>query len=99
LRNSAFFFNLKGVRDMENSLKSKLTGWSATVGLAALAMLGSVGGGAQARDNSAESATKTATASDTNAVGTVGAAADATYQVAQSSPPPPPPPAVGAVRG
>jgi hypothetical protein len=85
---------------MENHLKSKLTGWSATVGLAALAMLGNVGGVGQTGSNSAEAATNNAVARDSNAVGSVVPAADATsYQVAQRSPPPPPPPAVGAVRG
>lgn len=83
---------------MENGLKSKLTGWGATVGLAALSLLGNVGV-QQTGNNSVEAMTTSATAGDLNTIGSAAVAADAAYHVAQSSPPPPPPPAVGAVRG
>ncbi len=82
---------------MENGLKGKLTGWGATVGLAALALVGNVGVG-QSASNS-EAVTNGSNASSSNAVGSAAVQADAAYRVSQSSPPPPPPPAVGAVRG
>ncbi len=85
--------------DMGNGLKSKLTGWGATVGLAALSLLGNVGV-QQTGNNSVETVTKSATARDLNTIGSAAVPVDGSYQVSQSSPPPPPPPpAVGAVRG
>lgn len=83
---------------MENGLKSKLTGWSATVGLAALSLLGGVGAH-QTGNKTIEAVANSATARDLNTINSAAAPSDSTYQVAQSSPPPPPPPAVGAVRG
>lgn len=82
---------------MDNGSKSKLAGWSATVGLAALALLGNVGEG-QTGNNSAGVTTKSAPANDSSAVVT---GPNESYQISQSSPPRPPPrpPAVGAVRG
>lgn len=88
--------------NMDGSLKSKLTGWSATVGLAALSLLGNAGGAALTGNNSTQAMPQNEVASGTNASGLAIAPTDAaTYQVAQSSPPPPPPrpPAVGATRG
>jgi hypothetical protein len=88
---------------MDNRMKSKITGWGATVGLAALALLGNAGGAAQATvATTDEAAANRLTVQDTSATGTAITAADGVaYQVAQASPPPPPPrpPAVGAVRG
>jgi hypothetical protein len=87
---------------MDGSLKSKLTSWSATVGLAALSLLGNAGGAGLTGNNSAQAVSQNEVASGTNTAGSAVVPADtAAYEVAQSSPPPPPPrpPAVGAVRG
>ena len=84
---------------MDGSLKSKLTGWSATVGLAALSLLGNAGGVGPTGSSSAQAMPQNEIASGTNAAGSAIVPADkGTFDVAQRSPPPPPP-AVGAVRG
>lgn len=85
---------------MDNSLKSKVTGWGATVGLAALALLGNVGGNAQAAVTASDETVADKTASSTPGVAAATTSSGGpTYLVAGSPPPPPPPPAVGAVRG
>lgn len=87
---------------MDNSLKSKVMGWGATVGLAALALLGNAGGNAQAAVTASDDtvADKTASTSPSATGSTMTASDGSTYQVAWGPPPPPPPPpAVGAVRG
>ena len=86
---------------MDGSLKSKLASWSATVGLAALSLVGNAGGVASTGNNSTQAVSQNEIASGTNATGSAIIPADkGAYEVAQSrSPPPPPPPAVGAVRG
>jgi hypothetical protein len=91
---------ISGAIDMDNSLKSKVTGWGATVGLAALALLGNVGGNAQAAVTASDEtvADKTASSAPSAAI-TTTASDGSTYQIAGGPPPPPPPPAVGATRG
>ena len=85
---------------MDGSLKSKLASWSATVGLAALSLVGNAGAVTPTGDNSTQ-AVQNEIASGTTTAGSAIVPADkGAYEVAQSrSPPPPPPPAVGAVRG
>jgi hypothetical protein len=86
---------------MDGGLKSKLTGWSATVGLAALSLLGNAGGVGATENSSTQAMPQNEITSGTNTATSAAVPADkGTFEVAQSrSPPPPPPPAVGAVRG
>jgi hypothetical protein len=92
---------------MDNSLKSKLTGWSATVGLVALSLLGNTSGPADAAVPAPQIANPPAAQGEQGVIGSAtGATGSATYRIAGSPPPPPPPPsrtrsppAVGAVRG
>ena len=84
---------------MGESMKLKLMGWSATVGLTALAMLG--------QGNSAQAAYPTNGTDASNGKAAIAnpLAAQRTAQTADhrndfsSPPPPPPPPAIGGVRG
>ena len=85
---------------MGGGLKSKLTSWSATVGLAALSLLGNAGDVGLTGNNSTQVVPQNEIASGANASGAAVLPADqGTYEVAQTRSPPPPPPAVGATRG
>lgn len=80
---------------MNDALKTKLMGWSASVGLVALGLLG----------HSTQSQAALPGASNTPGQGgsqqgpLASGQATEPMQMAQWSPPPPPPPAVGGVRG
>jgi hypothetical protein len=82
---------------MNDILKSRLMGWSAAVGLAALGLLG--------HSTSGQATVSTGVANPSEGGASQGAltshtgAGSESYQTAQWSPPPPPPPAVGGVRG
>lgn len=80
---------------MNDALKTKLMGWSASVGLVALGLLG----------HSTQSQAALPGASNTSGQGgsqqgpLASGQGTEPMQMAQWSPPPPPPPAVGGVRG
>lgn len=81
---------------MNDALKAKLVGWSASVGLVALGLLGhstqsqaALPGATNAPGQSGSQQGPLASGQDTSE----------SMQMAQWSPPPPPPPAVAGVRG